>query len=183
MELSRTDALTSLANRLAFLDELGSALAERNDASPSVAVLIVDLDNFKDINDTLGHLVGDALLREVAWHLERIVFPSDLVARFGGDEFAILRGRTTDISATRSLAQEAIEMLAVPYMIEGNTVFMSASIGIAICSAPLSGPKETMIQADVALYRAKADGRNRYCFYRKPAGWAAKTPLETHRRP
>jgi diguanylate cyclase (GGDEF)-like protein len=164
MELSRTDALTSLANRRAFLDELASAFAARNDGPP-FAVLVVDLDNFKHLNDTLGHLVGDALLKEVAERLEKIVSPSDLVSRFGGDEFAILRDRTTDISATRSLAQDAVEKLAIPYVIEGNTLFMSVSIGISIYSARLSEPKEIMIQADVALCRAKADGRNRYCFY------------------
>ncbi|MFI5011588.1 MAG: putative bifunctional diguanylate cyclase/phosphodiesterase, partial [Hyphomicrobiales bacterium] len=118
------------------------------------------LDHFKDVNDTLGHPVGDVLLRQVAERLNKIVRKSDLIARFGGDEFAVLQTDAVDVTATNTLARKIIEMLAIPFAIEENEVQITASMGISLYSAQLSGPDAIMIQADLALYRAKADGRN-----------------------
>jgi predicted signal transduction protein with EAL and GGDEF domain len=113
----------------------------------------------------LGHPVGDALLRQVAERLKKAVREKDLIARFGGDEFAVLQKDAVDVTVTNALARKIVEMLAVPFSIEGSEVQITASMGISLYSAQLSGPDAMMIQADIALYRAKADGRNGLRFH------------------
>jgi diguanylate cyclase (GGDEF)-like protein len=163
--LALTDPLTTLANRRAFLERLTTAFAtSRRNASP-FAVLFVDLDNFKDINDTLGHAIGDALLRQVAQRLRNTVRPIDVVARFGGDEFAILQADASDPVAAATLAARVVTCLAAPFEIEGHEVRITASIGISPYSGDVAGPAAMMMQADLALYRAKGDGRNCFRFH------------------
>src|SRR6202140_5379073 len=163
--LALTDPLTALANRRAFLERLTMAFAtSRRSASP-LAVLFVDLDDFKDVNDTLGHAIGDALLRQVAQRLRNTVRPTNLVARFGGDEFAILQADATDPVAAATLAARVGTCLAAPFEIEGHEVHITASIGISPYSANVAGPAAMMMQADLALYRAKGDGRNCFRFH------------------
>jgi diguanylate cyclase (GGDEF)-like protein len=164
-DLAQLDALTSLANRRAFMERLNDAFAACNRGAKPFAVLYFDLDHFKDINDTLGHANGDALLRQVATRLICAVRENDVVARFGGDEFAILQSDVEDLAAAGALAVKIGQVVGVPYVIEGNEVHISASIGISRYTPDVAGPDAMMIQADLALYRAKEDGRNYYRFH------------------
>lgn len=162
-ELALTDVLTGLANRRAFCERLQTLYsgAGRN----AVSVLYVDLDDFKDVNDTLGHSTGDMLLRQAARRLRNTVEANDLVARFGGDEFAILRCGSIDRTALMRLASEIVTALAAEYDVDGNTIRITASVGIACSSHEAAGPEAILMQADLALYRAKEDGRNCFRFH------------------
>ena len=130
-ELAQMDALTSLANRRAFIERLGAAFAACRRGANPFSVLYFDLDHFKDVNDTLGHAVGDALLRHVASRVIDATRENDIVARFGGDEFAILQSDANDLAAAGALAAKIGQVLAEPYFIEGNEVHISVSIGIS----------------------------------------------------
>jgi diguanylate cyclase len=163
--LAQTDPLTTLANRRGFVARLTQAFAAARRGGTPFAVLYLDLDEFKDVNDTLGHPMGDLLLRNVVERLKKAVRKTDLVARFGGDEFAILLADANDPVATGTLAGKLVRILASPYTIEGNEVRITASIGISPYSAELPGPEAMMMQADLALYRAKDDGRNCFRFH------------------
>jgi diguanylate cyclase (GGDEF)-like protein len=162
--LARYDALTGLPNRMFFHDQMEWALANvRRDAH--CAVLFVDLDQFKQVNDTLGHPAGDALLCAVADRLRNIARDTDFVARFGGDEFVMLQNpvRTSDSAAT--LARRIVEELSRSYEIEGHRVVVGASVGIAV--APRDGTQADILlkNADMALYRAKSEGRGLWRFF------------------
>ncbi len=163
-KLAQHDSLTGLANRRVFNERLAEAFAASRRGAPSFAVLYFDLDRFKDINDTLGHPAGDLLLRQVADRVRGTVRSGDVVARFGGDEFAILQPQALDEKAA-NLAGRINEVLARPFVIEGNDVHITASVGIAQYSHEIAAPDEIIMQADVALYRAKEDGRNCYRFH------------------
>jgi diguanylate cyclase (GGDEF)-like protein len=133
--------------------------------APPFAVLYLDIDNFKDVNDTLGHAMGDLLLKEVVNRLGSAVGPDDLVARFGGDEFAIFVPNVTDPAQAGELAAKIGELLAAPFNIKGHKVRITSSIGIAVYSADVTTPEAMMMQADLALYGAKDEGRNCYRFH------------------
>jgi diguanylate cyclase (GGDEF)-like protein len=163
--LAREDPLTGLANRRTFLDHLDAALRTRNRDHSELAVLFLDLDGFKDINDTLGHAAGDALLIEVADRLRGAVRQNDFVARFGGDEFAVLQTHIASPADAGTLAEKIGRVVAAPYAIGHDDVAVTASIGIAQTTASTNTPTDIMVQADLALYRAKDDGRNRYRFH------------------
>jgi diguanylate cyclase (GGDEF)-like protein len=165
LDLAQTDSLTSLANRRAFHDRLTLAFAASKRGATPFAVLYLDLDDFKAVNDTLGHATGDALLQEVVARLKKSVRENDLVARFGGDEFAILQADVTGLAPVATLAARIIRILAAPYTINGNELRVTASIGIAPYSNEVEGPEAMMMQADLALYRAKDDGRNCFRFH------------------
>ena len=160
-ELARRDPLTGLANRRAFHERLSAELATHRDGGPGFAVLYFDLDEFKDINDTRGHPIGDRLLKAVSQRLQTTVGKRDLVARLGGDEFAVLHIDAT-ADSTRALAKSSNRALAAPYDLDGSRLRVTASIGIASVSAEVKDRETLMMQADLALYRAKQDGRN--CF-------------------
>jgi diguanylate cyclase (GGDEF)-like protein len=164
-EFAQTDALTALANRRVFLGRLTQAIAANKRGGRPFAVLYLDLDGFKNVNDTLGHPIGDVLLREVAERLRKTIREIDLVARFGGDEFAILQMNATDSLAAGTLAERVRRELVAPYTIRGNEVRVSISIGISLYSAEVAGAEAMMTQADLALYRAKEDGRNCFRFH------------------
>jgi diguanylate cyclase (GGDEF)-like protein/PAS domain S-box-containing protein len=154
------DSLTGLPNRALFRDRLDQALARGKRSSDLVAILLVDLDGFKQVNDTLGHDAGDRLLREVAQRFKHTVRESDTVARFGGDEFALLLESVTqrDVEA---LARRLLDGVAKPVVIAGREVSLGASIGVVLDSG--SGHSEELVRdADVAMYAAKDGGRNRY---------------------
>jgi diguanylate cyclase (GGDEF)-like protein len=159
-DLAQLDPLTGLANRRAFMERLGAAFAAGGRGAKPFAVLYFDLDHFKDVNDTLGHAAGDELLHEVAARVQGAVRGNDVVARFGGDEFAILESDAGELAAPGMLAAKIGRIVAEPYSIEGDEVHISASIGISRYAPDVAGPDAMMIQADLALYRAKADGRN-----------------------
>jgi diguanylate cyclase (GGDEF)-like protein len=166
-QLAQTDALTSLANRRAFISRLASSFDVSKRNSSQFAMLSIDLDQFKDVNDSLGHAVGDILLRQVAERLKASVRQTDVLARIGGDEFAVLMTYAVDATLTKALAAKIVEMLAAPYMIDGNELHITASIGASHCSAELSHPEAMMVQTDLALYRAKEKGRNCFSCYSK----------------
>ena len=165
LELAQTDLLTNLANRRAFLKRLSMAFSASWRGAPPFAVLYLDIDDFKDVNDTLGHAMGDMLLQEVVERLKQAVRSEDLVARFGGDEFAILLSDVTDPTAAGTLAARIGKLLAAPFSIEGHEVRITSSIGISVYSSDVAGPEAMMMQADLALYGAKDEGRNCYRFH------------------
>jgi diguanylate cyclase (GGDEF)-like protein len=164
-ELAQTDPVTNLANRRAFLIRLTESFNACARGAPPFAVLNFDLDHFKDVNDSLGHPFGDALLQQVAERLKKVVRKTDFVARFGGDEFAVLQTQVLDISSASVLAATIAEILTAPYVIDGNQLHITISIGISQYSAELVGPEAMIMQADLALYRAKEDGRNCFRFH------------------
>jgi diguanylate cyclase (GGDEF)-like protein len=164
-ELAQTDPLTNLANRRAFIDRLSASFAGLARNLTPFAVHYIDLDHFKDVNDTLGHSIGDVLLQQASERLKKAAREGDLVARFGGDEFAVLQTDAFESTASGALAGRIIAALGNPYFIEGNEVCVTASIGISHSSSALEGPDVAMMQADLALYRAKEDGRNCFRFH------------------
>ena len=159
-ELAETDALTTLSNRRVFTERLEAAFAASKRGSAGFAVLYFDLDHFKDVNDTLGHLLGDALLQAVADRVKGVLRNDDFVARFGGDEFAVLQRNVSDVATAERLARRICSTVAAPYRIDGNEIHISASIGISPYAPNIASPEVMMIQADLALYRAKEHGRN-----------------------
>jgi diguanylate cyclase (GGDEF)-like protein/PAS domain S-box-containing protein len=163
--LARTDSLTGLANRPNFLERLRQAFAATARGPRPFAILYLDLDYFKPVNDTLGHAAGDQLLRQVAGRLIKCTRGTDLVARLGGDEFAVLQADVAEPASAGLLAARIQRSLALPYLINGSEVRISASIGICPHSSSSSGPDAMLAQADLALYRSKEEGRNQYRFY------------------
>ena len=156
------DALTGLPNRALLLDRLGHALARyRRDPSRQFAVLFLDLDRFKIINDSVGHLVGDELLKEVSARISGILRADDTVARLGGDEFAILLADVESPDDVIAAARRLIGVLQEPVRVAGKELFTSASIGIAMAEERYTRAEELLRDADVAMYRAKAAGRHR----------------------
>jgi diguanylate cyclase (GGDEF)-like protein len=162
--LARHDALTEIANRHHFREQLEGWFGLQQTAG-GFALHWIDLDHFKEINDTLGHPVGDALLKSVAKRLHMTLRGSDIVARLGGDEFAILQAGASQAEATR-LAKRLIRALAEPHHVLGHRVTASASIGIALAPKDGSDPGELMKNADLALYHAKTSGRSTYAYFR-----------------
>jgi diguanylate cyclase (GGDEF)-like protein/PAS domain S-box-containing protein len=163
--MARTDALTGLANRAAFLERLNLEFARAKRGAAQFAVHYIDLDHFKDINDTLGHPMGDKLLRAVAERLKQCLRETDMVARFGGDEFAVLQDDISDATHIEALAAKIGEAVARPYMLGGNQVTTSASIGVVPYRRDIARPDAMMMKADLALYRAKNEGRNQFRFH------------------
>ena len=159
--LAHHDTLTGLANRFSFDCELQAAPLRRREDSLNYAVLFMDLDGFKNVNDALGHAVGDALLREVANRIGNAVSGDDFVARFGGDEFAILHLSTDIEVSSTALAKRLIDVTGACQSVDGHQVFIGASIGIAIARGEVD-PNTLMKRADLAMYRAKADGRGQF---------------------
>ncbi|HLO61984.1 MAG TPA: EAL domain-containing protein [Azonexus sp.] len=162
--LATHDELTGLPNRALYVDRLKQAIAKANRGKTQVAVMFVDVDNFKIINDSMGHDVGDLLLRQVSGRLSECVRAGDTVARFGGDEFTILleNTRPTEVSAT---AERIINQLSLPHVLEERNVYTTVSIGI--CMYPEDGADtQTLLKsADVAMYRAKDSGKNNFQFF------------------
>jgi diguanylate cyclase (GGDEF)-like protein len=167
--LARHDALTSLANRALFREKLQQAQL-RIGRGQGFAVLCLDLDRFKSINDTLGHPVGDALLKQVSARLVGCVRQGDVVARLGGDEFAIIQTNVRDPEATEALAARIVDNVSQPYDIGGQRIDISTSIGMTMAPRDGEDADQLMKNADLALYRAKADGRRGYSFFRPAMG-------------
>jgi diguanylate cyclase (GGDEF)-like protein/PAS domain S-box-containing protein len=163
--LAHHDALTGLANRAALIQKIEEAAARRRRLQEPFTVLLLDLDRFKQVNDTLGHPAGDALLIEVATRLKSLLRETDVLARLGGDEFAVIQaGESNQREAAKSLAERIIEILRQPFAIGGN-ISIGTSIGIALAVEPDTGSDDLLKMADLALYRAKSAGRNGYCFF------------------
>ncbi|MEH2531383.1 diguanylate cyclase (GGDEF)-like protein/PAS domain S-box-containing protein [Bradyrhizobium sp. AZCC 1588] len=162
--MAHHDALTDLANRVLLNDRLEHALG-RVSGGEMVAVHHLDLDQFKAVNDTLGHPCGDKLLRSVAERLRRLVGDSDTIARMGGDEFVIVQAPISDPADATSLAQGVIDALSEPYEIDGQQAVIGVSIGISVGPGDGSNPDKLLRNADLALYRAKSDGRSTFRFF------------------
>ncbi len=163
--LARTDGLTGLANRSTMIERLHQSFAAARRGASPFAVFYLDLDHFKHINDTLGHPVGDLLLQEVSRRIRGCTREHDVVARLGGDEFAVLQAEMLDPTYSSALASRIRNALVEPYSLDGNEVRISVSIGISTY-APDSESADTMlVQADMALYRSKENGRNQYHFH------------------
>ncbi|HEV7717353.1 MAG TPA: EAL domain-containing protein, partial [Arsenicitalea sp.] len=162
--LARHDALTDLPNRIQFLEEMhaSEAAIKRGERT---AVLHINLDDFKAINDTLGHAVGDAVLKQVSARLWGKTRESDVLARLGGDEFALLLRPLESPNDAASIADRIIKAMAAPFSIEGHQVLIGASIGIALAPNDGSSADTLMKNADLALYRAKSEGRSTYHFF------------------
>ena len=162
--LALQDPLTGLPNRALFLDRLALALRRQDRDSGMVAVLFVDLDRFKAVNDSLGHFAGDELLVAVADRLGKILRPGDTIARLGGDEFAVVCEGIGDCAGAEEIAVRILNTLATPVTVEGQQVIASASIGIAV-SEPDATPDTMLRDADTAMYEAKDAGRNRFSVF------------------
>ena len=163
--LAHTDALTGLANRAGFLARVRHAFATARHGTMPFAILFVALDRFRPVNDRLGYPVGDLLLREVAERLGNCVQESDLVARLGGDAFAVVQGEMIEPADAGALAAKLQAALAAPYLLDGNDVRISVSIGIRAYVQGDSGADAMLMQTDLALHRAKHHGGNRYRFH------------------
>ncbi len=163
--MAHHDELTGLPNRVLFRQRLDASLASGAGGAP-LAVLCIDLDRFKAVNDTLGHPVGDALLRLVSQRVGECLRHDDLVARLGGDEFAIIQTSGAQPGAARALAQRLVRVLAVPFEIEGHQVMVGASVGLVLAPDDGVDPDDLMKKADMALYAAKAAGRGTFVFFR-----------------
>jgi len=163
--LAYHDSLTSLPNRALFLRLLEQALAHCARSACRLAVLYIDLDHFKPVNDTLGHQLGDLLLVTVAKRLRASVRKSDVVARLAGDEFTVIQTDLVDIRPARALARTLVHALRRPFMLKSREVQVSASVGISIYPDHGASAEELLQRADLAMYRAKEQGRNRYRFY------------------
>ncbi|MBK9155348.1 MAG: PAS domain S-box protein [Chloracidobacterium sp.] len=160
---ARHDPLTDLPNRAEFMNHLRLAIERASsNAMTNFALLFLDLDRFKVINDSLGHLVGDGLLRQIAERLKKYVRPGDVVARLGGDEFTVLLNRTGSITDVVQVAERIQRNLAKPFQIGNYEVFTSASIGIIVADEIMREPEDFLRDADAAMYRAKEAGKARY---------------------
>jgi len=178
--MARHDALTGLPNRVQFQEALEKALARAGDTQ-QVAVLCLDLDRFKTVNDTLGHPVGDELLVQVAQRLQRCLRPSDMLARLSGDEFAIVQVSGRHSAAPRKLAQKLVSALSPAFLVGGHQIVSSTSIGVALAPADGHGADVILKHADLALYGAKHEGRSRYRFFSADMGESmqSRRQLET----
>jgi diguanylate cyclase (GGDEF)-like protein len=164
--LAHHDMLTGLSNRAALAHKIEEAAARQHRLGTPFSVLLLDLDRFKYVNDTLGHSAGDALLREVASRLKRCLRETDAIGRLGGDEFAIVQvGDSSQRDAVCRFADRIIDIIAQPFDIDGNEVNIGTSIGIALAPEHASDPDDLLKMADMALYRAKSSGRNNYRFF------------------
>jgi diguanylate cyclase (GGDEF)-like protein len=164
--LARFDMLTSLANRTLFLEKLRDAVERVRASNETFSVLMLDLDHFKSVNDSLGHPVGDQLLKEVAERLRSLVGEGEVVARLGGDEFAIIQpGGFDQRTLVSALASSILESLTQSYRIDDRRIVIGVSIGVTLAPQDSTDADALMRNADLALYRAKADGRNCYRFF------------------
>jgi diguanylate cyclase (GGDEF)-like protein len=166
LELAQTDILTGLPNRAFFLERLEQISAEARDGRGSFAILMLDLDRFKNVNDSLGHAAGDGLLCQVSQRLRSALHETDVVARLGGDEFAVLQtARDCQHNAAVDLASRIVKLIAEPYQLPGHRVEIGTSIGIAIAPDHGDDQHDLLKKADLALYRSKSAGRNCFTLY------------------
>jgi diguanylate cyclase (GGDEF)-like protein len=159
------DPLTGLPNRLLFADRLGNRLAQAGRDGGTVAVMFLDLDNFKVINDSLGHNVGDLLLKEVAKRLSENLREGDTLARMGGDEFTVILGNLAESRDPAAVARRLLAALAQPFAIERSDLFVTGSVGISVFPANGTDPETLVKNADAAMYRAKDQGKNSYHWF------------------
>ncbi len=163
--LAMHDPVCGLPNRIYFSERLEQTIRKVRAGGLPAAVFYIDLDHFKDVNDTLGHPIGDELILNVTQRLSRIIREDDLVARLGGDEFAIITTCASDSYSLQAIAGRIIAAVCAPYLISGHNIIIGASIGIAVIDRRAGDAADILRYADMALYRAKNEGRNRACIY------------------
>lgn len=176
--LARHDILTGLPNRIEFREQMDRLLQQQRAEGGEFAILCLDLDEFKTVNDSLGHPIGDELLRHVADRLRLLCGEEHLVVRLGGDEFAILTRLHVTASSVERMAEAAIWELSQPFQISDHEIVIGVSIGIAVANGDGTAGDELFKQADLALYRAKEDGRNTHRFFQADMGAAVKERRE-----
>jgi diguanylate cyclase (GGDEF)-like protein/PAS domain S-box-containing protein len=177
--MAHHDVLTGLANRAALAQKIEENVARQRRHGTPFAIFLLDLDRFKQVNDTLGHPAGDALLREVAARLKATLRETDVLARLGGDEFAIIQASDGDqYAAARGLAERVVETIAKPFIVEEKEVSVSASIGIVLAAEYRADSGALLKMADLALYRTKSNGRNGYSFFDPSMSEAASARQE-----
>jgi len=164
-DMAFTDSVTGLANRNLFTDRLDQLIITAKRYQNEFSLLFIDLDKFKIVNDTHGHLVGDKLLSLAGERISATFRESDVIARFGGDEFLVIVKNTQDVKDIESIATKLLQKLAEPYYIDNLKLFITASIGIAICPNDSRSSSKLIQLADKAMYKAKEAGRNRYCIH------------------
>lgn len=172
------DPLTNLPNRRMFRDRLEQELKNAHRAGTMLALLFIDLDLFKEVNDTLGHGMGDSLLQEAAHRIGVCVRESDTVARLGGDEFMVILSQLPDTSAIEKIAQTILIALAEPYYLDAETAYVSASIGITMYPSDALEAEQLVRNADQAMYVAKNEGRNRFSYFTRSLQEAAQARLK-----
>ncbi|MDH5182092.1 MAG: diguanylate cyclase, partial [Gammaproteobacteria bacterium] len=163
--LAHYDSLSKLPNRLAFHDRLKQAISQAKRNQDLVAVMFLDLDGFKEINDSLGHNAGDEVIKEVAIRLGKVMRETDTIARFGGDEFTVLLPEAGSVAGVEIAAQKIIDTIAEPIRIGVNETAVTTSIGISLYPRNSDDMEGLIKQADMAMYEAKGKGKNRYIFY------------------
>jgi diguanylate cyclase (GGDEF)-like protein len=163
--MAHHDALTDLANRVLFREHIERTLAQAKRRGDTIAMICLDLDHFKTVNDTLGHQTGDAVLKCVADRLRGCVRQGDVIARLGGDEFAVLQVAPNQPQDAGALAVRLVEAIGAPYQIDGQEIVIGASVGVALSDRDCFTPDQLLKRADLALYRAKADGRGTCRFF------------------
>ena len=159
------DALTGLPNRMLFRDRSQQAIRDSHRYGTNAAILALDLDNFKNVNDTLGHHAGDRLLQVVTDRISKVIRDNDTLARLGGDEFAIVMRDIDDLDTVEQISKRIISAFEEPVDLEGDQTIVGISIGLAICDEETVDQDDLLKNADLALYRAKADGKNTYRFF------------------
>ena len=165
---ARHDALTGLLSRAALLEEFAEHLSRVQQDRTTLIVYMLDLDGFKYVNDTLGHAAGDVLLKDVSKRLERLASDGDIVARLGGDVFAILQAGVTDgPEQAMRLAADLLDVMSAPFVVDTQEVSIGVSIGISFAPMDGSTASELLHNADLALYHVKSDGRNGFHSSRK----------------
>jgi diguanylate cyclase (GGDEF)-like protein len=167
--LANHDQLTSLPNRNLLLEHLNMAVAQASRNEERVAALFIDLDRFKNVNDTLGHHFGDALLQQAALRLRSCLRESDLVARLGGDEYIVMVRPVHDLQEVAACAQKLLATLGAPFSVDGHELFVTGSVGISIFPDDARDPGTLLKNADIAMYRAKEQGKNTFQFFSSEA--------------
>lgn len=159
------DSLTNLANRYLFIERADEAIQSAKQSGYYVAILFIDVDNFKEINDTLGHTGADHVLQEVATRLSKAIRKSDTIARYGGDEFLIMLNHITNYNVVKTIAKKIIEVFAKPFIVNGQELIVTVSLGIAVYPMDGEDVKTLIEHADFAMYEAKTKGKNQYVLY------------------
>lgn len=179
--MARYDLLTGLANRYLFQENLTHAIARARRHGQSMALMFIDMDHFKTINDTLGHPVGDNLLRAVAQRLVQSVRTTDTVARIGGDEFTVILEDLPQINDIYQVAEKILGLMEQPFKLGLQEIFATCSIGIAVFPGCGDSPETLTKHADTAMYRAKEQGRNKYCIFNAEMGEKISTRIRLER--